>query len=447
MITLPEQVARLISRLEEYGHEAFIVGGCVRDSLMRRKPNDWDICTSARPEEMLTCFQDFRVLETGLKHGTLTVLVDGQPFEITTYRIDGNYSDGRHPDQVLFTADLTKDLSRRDFTINAMAWHPSRGLIDPFSGAGDLKQGCIRCVGEAKRRFQEDALRIMRAVRFSSQLGFEIEEKTENAMSACLPLLENVSAERLRVEFDKLLCGPAAGKTLNSYPQVIAALIPEIRPMFGLGQRTRHHIYTVWEHTVHAVSNIRPVPALRLCAFFHDIGKPKKMTVDEDGCGHFYKHELLSEAIADRVLLRLKYDNWTREIVTEIIRNHSIVFCPTPKQARRLLAKLGEEKLRMLIDLEIADVKSQNPLYCEERLSNIFSFEKTVEQVLAAKECFSLRSLAIGGRELLELGIPQGPRVGEILNLLLQEVMNETLSNEREALIAAVKELAENKME
>lgn len=447
MITLPEQVARLIRRLEEYGYEAFIVGGCVRDSLMRRKPNDWDICTSAKPEEMLSCFQDFRVLKTGLKHGTLTVLADGQPFEITTYRVDGDYSDGRHPDQVLFTADLTKDLSRRDFTINAMAWHPSKGLIDLFGGAGDLKQGCIRCVGEADRRFQEDALRIMRAVRFSSQLGFEIEEKTESAISACLPLLENVSAERLRVEFDKLLCGPAARKTLICYPQVIAAFIPEVRPMFDLHQRNRHHIYTVWEHTIHAVSNIRPVPALRLCAFFHDIGKPGQMTVDEDGCGHFYKHELLSEEIAEQIMLRLKYDNGTRATVTEIIRNHSVVFCPTPKQARRLLARLGEEKLRMLIELEIADVKSQNPLYCEERLANIFSFEKMVEQVLAAKECFSLRSLSIGGRELLELGIPQGPRIGKILNLLLQQVIDEVLPNERTALITAAKKLTENKME
>lgn len=443
MITLPEQVAALIRRLEEYGHEAFIVGGCVRDSLMKRQPNDWDICTSAKPEEMLACFQDFRVLETGLKHGTLTILADGQPFEITTYRIDGDYSDGRHPDQVLFTSDLTKDLSRRDFTINAMAWHPSRGLIDPFGGSGDLKRGCIRCVGEAERRFQEDALRIMRAARFSSQLGFEIEEKTENAMYACLPLLGNVSAERLRTEFDKLLCGPAAGKTLNSYPQVIAALIPEVRPMFGLGQRNRHHIYTVWEHTVHAVSHIPPVPVLRLCAFFHDIGKPGKMTVDEDGCGHFYKHELLSEEIANQVMMRLKYDNCTRETATEIIRNHSIVFCPTPKQARRLLSRLGEENLRMLIELEIADVKSQNPLYREERLANIFSFKETVEEVLAAKECFSLRSLAIGGKDLLALGVPQSPRIGEILNLLLQQVMDEALPNEREALIAAAKELVE----
>lgn len=441
MIRLPEKAALLISQLESHGHEAFIVGGCVRDGLLGRAPNDWDICTSASPEEMKRCFSNLRVIETGLKHGTLTVLAEGEPFEITTYRIDGEYSDSRHPDQVLFTSDLREDLSRRDFTINAMAWHPQTGLVDPFGGARDLKRGSIRCVGKPEKRFREDALRIMRAVRFAGQLGFRVDAETERALYQCCPLLDKIAAERTRMELDKLLCGAAAEKALRDYREIIAHFIPEIRPMFGLDQKNRHHIYTVWEHTLRAVSQIPDKLLLRLCAFFHDIGKPGSMTVDEDGCGHFYQHEILSEGLAGQAMKRLKYDNDTRETVLAVIRSHSVVFRPDSKQARRLLGKLGEERLRLLIELELADVKSQNPLYREERVANIAAFREKMEEVLAEEHCFSLRHLAINGRDLLCLGIPQGPEIGRILNALLEQVMEETLPNEPDALKEAARKV------
>lgn len=441
MIRLPEKAALLISQLESHGHEAFIVGGCVRDGLLGRAPNDWDICTSASPEEMKRCFSNFRVIETGLKHGTLTVLAEGEPFEITTYRIDGEYSDSRHPDQVLFTSDLREDLSRRDFTINAMAWHPQTGLVDPFGGARDLKRGSIRCVGKPEKRFREDALRIMRAVRFAGQLGFRVDAETERALYQCCSLLDKIAAERMRMELDKLLCGLAAEKSLRDYREIIAHFIPEIRPMFGLDQKNRHHIYTVWEHTLRAVSQIPDKPLLRLCAFFHDIGKPGSMTVDEDGCGHFYQHEILSEGLAGQAMKRLKYDNDTRETVLAVIRSHSVVFRPDSKQARRLLGKLGEERLRLLIELELADVKSQNPLYREERVANIAAFREKMEEVLAEEQCFSLRHLAINGKDLLYLGIPQGPEIGRILNVLLEQVVEEALPNEPDALREAARKV------
>lgn len=441
MIKLPLPVAALLDRLTAFGCEAFVVGGCVRDSLLGKAPADWDICTSAEPEDLKECFSGFRVIETGLKHGTLTVLLEGQPFEITTYRIDGAYSDGRHPDEVCFTPLLTEDLRRRDFTINAMAYHPSAGLVDPFGGREDLKAGRIRCVGCPEKRFSEDGLRIMRALRFSSCLGFEIEEETAKALHSCARLLQRVSAERIRIELDKLLAGGGAMKVLAEYRDVIACFLPEIRPMFDLDQKNPYHAYTVWDHTLHAVSHIQNTPVLKLAALFHDIGKPGSMTADEDGFGHFYKHEVLSETLARQAMLRLKYDNRTREQTLLLVRNHSIVFRQSEKQVRRLLARLGEENLRLLMELERADVKSQNPRYTEERVLNINAFEALLDQVLAAEQCFSLRQLAVRGTDLLKLGVPQGPEVGRILGALFEQVLEGQLPNEREPLLAEAKRL------
>ena len=296
-------------------------------------------------------------------------------------------------------------------------------------------------MGKPEKRVREDALRIMRAVRFAGQLGFRVDAETERALYQCCSLLDKIAAERMRMELDKLLCGLAAEKSLRDYREIIAHFIPEIRPMFGLDQKNRHHIYTVWEHTLRAVSQIPDKPLLRLCAFFHDIGKPGSMTVDEDGCGHFYQHEILSEGLAGQAMKRLKYDNDTRETVLAVIRSHSVVFRPDSKQARRLLGKLGEERLRLLIELELADVKSQNPLYREERVANIAAFREKMEEVLAEEQCFSLRHLAINGRDLLCLGIPQGPEIGRILNALLEQVVEETLPNEPDALKEAARKV------
>lgn len=438
-IKLPGAVSRLMEILKNSGYEAFVVGGCVRDSLMGREPDDWDICTSAKPDEMKRCFADFPAIETGLKHGTLTILMDRQPFEVTTYRIDGVYSDGRRPDQVTFTSSLKADLARRDFTINAMAYHPTTGLVDPFGGRRDLRNQQIQCVGMAVRRFQEDALRIMRAIRFASQLKFKIEEQTAHALEECLPLLDRIALERIRVELDKLLCGPGAMDTLAKYRQVIAHIIPEAAPMFDLDQKNPYHVYTVWDHTLHAVFHVKNTLTLKLAAFFHDIGKPGSMTIGEDGRGHFYRHERLSEELAKQAMRRLKYDNATRSTVANLVRNHSIVFRSDPKQARKLLAKLGEEQLRLLIELEYADVKSQNPRYAQERVANIRAFSQIVDQVLEAEQCFSLRHLALNGRDLLDMGVPQGPEIGKILKALLEQVVEGGLPNERAALECAAK--------
>lgn len=475
-IKLPEKVNILIKHLESCGYETFAVGGCIRDSIMDRTPNDWDLCTSASPDEMKECFSGFapivsgctahecKIIETGLQHGTLTVLLGGEAFEITTYRIDGEYTDGRHPDQVAFTRSLEEDLARRDFTVNAMAYNDSVGLVDPFGGRSDLDAGILLCVGEPVRRFTEDSLRILRCIRFASQLGYTIESSTSAAMYECLPLIDRVAVERIRVEFDKLLCGPAATDVLRQHRDIIAHIIPEIRPMFDLDQKNAYHVYDVWEHTLHVIDNIPADPVLRLAAFFHDIGKPPTMTVvpneryvsestettNTDSCdpsatypewGHFYGHEAAGAEITNSVLRRLKYDNVTRETLRNVIDAHKIVFQPTEKHARRLLLKLGEEQLRLLILLEMADVKSQNPIYTDERVKNIQAFETALDTVLAAEQCFSLKHLAIGGRDLIELGVPQGREIGCILNKLLAQVVDGNLLNEPEVLIKRATEL------
>ncbi len=446
-IKLPEKVNILISRLESRGYEAFAVGGCIRDSIMGRTPNDWDLCTSATPDEMKSCFEGFRVIETGLQHGTLTVLLDGESFEITTYRIDGEYSDGRHPDHVAFTRSLEEDLARRDFTVNAMAYSEKSGLMDPFGGRSDLSHGILRCVGNPVRRFTEDSLRILRCVRFASQLSYAIEDSTAAAMYECLPLLDRVAAERIRAEFDKLLCGPAAADVLRTHRGIIAHVIPEIRPMFDLDQKNTYHSYDVWEHTLHVLDSIPAEPLPRLAAFFHDIGKPSTMTIvpndspDFPEWGHFYGHEPAGAEITDAVMHRLKYDKATRKTVCNVIDAHKVVFQPTEKHARRLLLKLGEDQLRMLIQLELADVKGQNPVYTAERVANIQAFEAALNAVLAAEQCFSMKHMAIGGHDLMELGVPQGREIGRILKALLAQVVDGDLLNDREVLIERAKEL------
>ncbi len=446
-INLPEKVNILISHLESCGHEAFAVGGCIRDNIMGRTPNDWDLCTSALPGEMKECFAGYKVIETGLQHGTLTVLLDGEPFEITTYRIDGEYSDGRHPDQVNFTRSLQEDLARRDFTVNAMAYNESTGLVDPFGGQADLESKILRCVGDPVRRFTEDSLRILRCIRFASQLDYMIENSTAATIHECLPLIDRVAVERIRVELDKLLCGPAAANVLRQHRDIIAHIIPEIRPMFDLDQKNAYHAYDVWEHTLHVIENIPADPLLRLMAFFHDIGKPPTMTVvpndkpDYPEWGHFYGHEAAGAEITDTILRRLKYDNATRETVCNVINAHKIVFQPTERHARRLLMRLGEEHLRKLIQLELADVKGQNPIYTDERVENISAFEAALDSVLAAEQCFSLKHLALTGRDLIELGVPQGREIGRILNTLLEQVVDGKLPNVKAALLQAAAKL------
>lgn len=488
--SIPDGAKRIIEKLNESGYSAYIVGGCVRDMMLFRTPNDWDICTSAKPEEVMGIFGAknqnanvdgvdaaldesemnysynaqirYKVIPTGQKHGTVTVLVydsaEGsgatdaipevpgfEPYEVTTFRVDGAYTDSRHPDSVKFVSSVEEDLARRDFTINAMALSHDgghAGLMDPFGGMKDLEKGIIRCVGDPEKRFSEDALRILRCIRFAAQLDFEIEEKTAAAMTKLAPLLDNIAAERIRVEFDKLLCGKGALKVLKTHRQVIAQFIPEAAAMFDLDQENPFHLYDVWMHTLHAVDSIPPEPVLRLAAFFHDIGKPPCKVV-ADGWGHFYGHEKTGADMTNEIMHRLKYDNATRHTVVRLIDKHGIVFNPTGKQAGRLLHKLGEADLRRLIQLERADVSAQHPDYVKERLENIDAFEKKVDDLIAADQVFQMRDLAIDGHELIKIGIIEGKAIGKIKSLLLEKVIDGELENERDALIKEAKKMCE----
>lgn len=430
---LPTQVHMALNRLDDAGYEAYIVGGCVRDHLRGVTPSDYDIATSAAPEQIEAVFRDLRVIKTGLQHGTVTVLVDGLPLEITTYRQDSTYSDHRHPDSVNFTRNLSDDLARRDFTINAMAYHPQKGLVDLWDGQADLSQRVIRCVGQPRQRFQEDALRIMRALRFSAVLGFSLEEATEQAAFDLRDTLKYVSQERLNVEFTKLLCGHSVEDVLCRYAPILGVFIPEILPMQGMEQHNPYHIYDVLTHTAKTVAHSARMRELRLAAFFHDIAKPCCFTLDDAGVGHFHGHPEIGAQMTDGILKRLKYDNATRHRVVELVRWHDLMIEPTEKSVRRALHKLTPEQFLPLLQLKYADLSAHNPeLVCTDKLRQI---EAVARQVLEQSQCFSLRDLAVNGRDLLELGMPAGKELGEALTWLLEAVMADQVINEKAALL------------
>lgn len=442
-IELPPAARLLIDRLEQKGFEAWIVGGCVRDCLLGRVPHDFDICTAAKPEQTIACFApEFHVVKTGLQHGTVTVVVDGEPYEITTYRVDGAYSDSRHPDEVSFVTDLREDLGRRDFTINAMAYHPVRGLADYFGGAEDLATGVIRCVGDPAERFGEDALRILRALRFASTFDFAVEAQTAQAMHAGKQRLREISAERIQAELGRFLCGPGVFSQLIAFADVLCVPIPEIAPMIGFAQRNPHHQYDVWTHTAASVQAIRPVPALRLAMLLHDIGKPSSFTLDKRGIGHFYGHPPRSAAMAAQILRRLKFDNATAKTVETLVLHHDDVIEPNPRQVKRWLRRVGETVFRQMLEVRRADIAAQSGLRRAEKYRRIDQAEAVLESVLAEGQCFCLGDLAVDGRDLMAAGIPQGKRIGEALDWLLAQVVDEALPNEREALLQAVRGFA-----
>lgn len=437
-IYLPKGAKKIIERLKYFGYESYVVGGCLRDVIMGSTPKDWDICTDAKPEEILHALSVWKVIPTGLKHGTITVIPEDIPYEVTTFRQDDEYRDYRRPERVTFVSDITMDLGRRDFTINAMAYNHEKGLIDPYGGLTDIERGVIRCVGNPGERFEEDALRILRALRFASRLGFDIEKSTAGALVGKRELLRYISFERIRAEFDGILLGEFAGNILRRYREVFAVVMPEIKSMFDVDQENEFHIYDVWEHTLNVVENLPENIYLRLAGFFHDIGKFKCKFVEE-GTGHFYGHEKEGAGIAEEVMKRLKYDNFTIKLVTELIEAHGIIFVPETRQPGRLLNKMGEEKLKLLIELEKADVKSQNPKYSEARLQNIRDFGKKIDEILESEACFSLKHMAIKGKELKEIGIPEGKMIGEILQILLDKILEGELENDREMLLAEAK--------
>ncbi len=431
---IPVQVRTVLRALEGAGYSAYVVGGCVRDTLMARDPADWDVATSAQPEQVKAVMGAYRVADTGLRHGTVTAIIDGMPIEITTFREEGEYLDLRHPSSVSFTADLQADLARRDFTVNAMAWSEKTGLVDPFDGAADLTRGILRAVGEPRKRFSEDALRILRALRFSSVLGFSIEEKTAQAAIECRSLLARISSERVRDEFSALLCGPGVERVLMEYAEIIAVIIPEIVPSIGFSQNNYHHIYDVWEHTVHSIAAVEPELVLRLVMLLHDLGKPHSYTEDADGVGHFYGHPMISTGIAGGVLLRLRYDRSLIRQVCTLVEYHDSHLFPTENSVRRWLSRLGEENLRLLIRVKRADNLAQSPDW-RGRQDELRRTQEILDQVLREKKAFSREMLAVRGTDMIALGA-DGPQIGRLLDVLLEEVMNGRVRNEKGALLA-----------
>ena len=434
---LPEHAARAIAQLEQAGFEAWAVGGCVRDSLRGAEPHDWDLCTSAFPAEMQAVFADERVLTTGLKHGTLTVLTPDGPLEITTYRTEGGYSDGRHPDGVHFVRDIREDLSRRDFTVGAMAWHPERGLCDPFGGRKDLENGVLRAVGDADTRFEEDALRILRGLRFAAKLGFAIEPETVSAMRRQVKRLDCIAAERIRDELTGLLCGRYVQRTLMQYADLIAAALPELAPMQGCQQQNAHHLYDVWEHTVRAVGQVPAVPALRWAMLLHDSGKPACKTVDEQGVGHFRGHPKASLALSRELLPRLRFSSTDTERILLLVERHDAPLGDTEKLVRRSLSRIGEARFRDLLAVKKGDAVGQGT--SRDSVAQLWRTEELLNRVLAQEQCFSLRQLEVNGRDMQSLGLC-GAAIGEMLQYLLDAVIDGQTANEREALLALAQE-------
>ena len=433
----PQEVKDILRTLEAAGHQAYLVGGCVRDLLRGVTPHDYDITTSARPEEMQALFTGFAI-PTGLQHGTVTVRQNHQSFEVTTFRADGTYTDHRRPDSVTFSTDLREDLQRRDFTVNAMAMDLRGELHDPYGGQDDLRAGIIRCVGQAERRFEEDALRIMRGLRFAAVLGFSIEEDTARAMARCAPLLRHIAAERLHEEMTKLLMGDGAAEVLLAWHHVLGIFLPEILPCVGFDQQNYHHLYDVWEHTVRSVAAAPKDAVLRWTMLLHDLGKPACFTVDEDGVGHFYGHDELGAQIAAEIMTRLRFDKKTAARVELLIGQHMRQIVPTEKAVGRILRQIGEEALRQLLAVKRADASACHPDYAWQT-GPLDAVEAVWEQLLAKEACFTLAQLAVGGHDLMALGL-QGRAIGEALNALLDQVVEGKLLNEREALLAWVKE-------
>lgn len=442
MVDIPSPVREILETLEAAGHRAWCVGGCVRDALLGRIPEDWDVTTAARPEETMALFGD-RAVPTGLRHGTVTVRTAAGGVEVTTLRRDGAYRDHRRPESVEFTDSLEEDLRRRDFTVNAMAADLAGDLHDPLGGRADLAAGVLRCVGDPDRRFDEDALRILRGVRFAAQMGFAVDPDTAAAIHRNRELLGDIAPERIWTELKKLVTGARAAEVLRSYPDVIGVFWPEVLPMVGFDQRNRHHCYDVWEHTLRALAAIPPEVELRLAMLLHDIGKPNCFTVDERGQGHFYGHPAESARLAGEMLRRLRADNATAETVVRLVAWHDKNIPRTRPAIARALGKLGERDLRRLLDVKRADNLAQAP-DCRVVQGEIDRAEAILNQLLAEGACVSLGQLAVNGRDLLGLGL-SGPAVGKALQALLDAVLDETLPNEREALLNTARQFGGSK--
>lgn len=433
-IKLPQTVEEIIGQINDAGYEAYIVGGCVRDTLLHKEPNDWDITTSATPLQVKAIFK--RTIDTGIQHGTVTVMKGRQGYEVTTYRIDGAYEDARHPKEVIFTPDLMEDLKRRDFTINAMAYHPDSGLVDPFDGRKDLEDHVIRCVGDPKERFTEDALRMMRAVRFAAQLDYKIEEDTFAAIKELAPSIKKISAERIQTEMVKLLLSEHPERFRTFYEcGLTACFLPEFDRMMTTVQNNPHHCYTVGEHVIHGLSYIRAEQSLRLAILFHDIAKPETKTTDERGIDHFRGHQERGSKMAEEILRRLKFDNHTIAMVKGLVACHDRRIEPNARAMRRAVHQIGEDYFPALFEVRKADVMAQSEYQRKEKLAAIEEGFQIYREMKEEEQCISLKSLAVNGGDLIRAGVAPGRELGMILEQMLQDVIEEPSHNTKEYLM------------
>lgn len=429
-LKLPNNVDKILNMLNNAGYEAFAVGGCVRDAMLGIEPNDWDITTSAQPAEIKEVFSRCRTIDIGEAHGTIGVLIDDVVYEITTYRIDGDYADKRHPDSVSFAKTIEEDLSRRDFTVNAMAYNNEKGIVDPFNGQADLKYKALRCVGDPDTRFNEDALRILRGLRFASVYNFGIESKTAASIIRNRLLLNDISEERIASEFNKLLCGDNVKYILSRYKDVFSVFFPEIVSTFDFAQNTPHHNKTVWRHITASVSFIEPDELLRLVMFLHDIGKPLALRTDSKGIDHFKGHNHFGAVLAKNALERLKYPRKTIDDVCVLIEYHDVRFNEDKRKIKHVLNIIGKENFERLLKIQLADIKAQSMYKRESKLRDHELAKQAFREITDNNECYSLQSLAINGSDLIHLGITDGKSIGFILDNLLDEVINETLEND-----------------
>lgn len=436
LIKIPDGARYIIESIQAAGYEAYVVGGCVRDCVLGREPQDWDITTSARPEQVKELFD--HTIDTGLQHGTVTVMQNRTGYEVTTYRIDGKYEDSRHPKEVAFTPDLREDLRRRDFTVNAMAYNDEAGLVDIFGGMEDIRNGVIRCVGNAAERFGEDALRMLRAIRFSAQLDYRIDEQAQEGIRRLAPTLRNISAERIQAELVKILTSPHPDRLREAYRLGITEIfLPEFDRAMETEQNHPHHRFSVGEHILHSLSEARPDKILRLAMLLHDIGKPAVRTTDEAGITHFHGHAAVSADMAKQILRRLKFDNDTIAMVSRLVMYHDYGhdIDPTMRVLRHAINRIGEDAFPMLFEVKYADICAQSDYLRREKLERLEAWKRMYAEVIRQKQCVTLKELAVSGSDLIAAGMKPGREMGDVLQKLLELVLEEPSLNTREELM------------
>ena len=446
VIRPPESVLNILNILKENGYDAYAVGGCIRDSILGTVPKDWDITTNAPPSAIKELF--VKTVDTGLKHGTVTVMSEGEAFEVTTFRIDGRYEDGRHPSYVEFTDRQDEDLRRRDFTMNAMAWNEERGIVDPFGGMEDIAAGLIRAVGEPGERFREDALRMLRAIRFAARLGFDIDDKTLSAISENSSLISSVSSERIREELTGTLTADNPMKfALLRETGLLKLVLPEFEICFDTPQHNPHHVYNVGEHSLRAVAAIENDKCLRWAMLLHDAGKAVTRTTDDKGIDHYYGHPAKSMEIAKAVLERLRFDNRSIERIVRLIKFHDREILPQPKTVAKAVHAVGDDIFMDLLKVKCADKSAQNPQDKEKGIKYVNLVESIYIGLKAGNNCLKLKDLAINGRDLMKMGFKEGREVGQTLSFLLEKVLDDPALNEKHFLAEIAADLlAEHKV-